>query len=177
VAKKPAALIAFGSASKETAGMNAPSLALLASLVSTVTNFSGDWTGTGQMTQRSPILGNQVSACSLIEVKLEHLTDQLTIQRYHAVCGKLDSDWGPHPMEIRGTQVFEDGEETGTLEGDTLKTLQTDGGTQYAFNLRLKAPAASGVVSAEGQAPQLETYYGVRSGVGAIVIEGILQAK
>lgn len=144
-------------------------LALAPTLAGAV-NFSGVWTGTGTMTQASPFLGNKSSPCSLVEVALEHLPNKLTIQHYHAICGTTDSDWGPSSMEIRGEKTFENDTETGTLIGDTLKTIANDGGVEYAFNLRLKAVP-------DGQRPVLETYYGVRNMAGAIVIEGNLEPK
>ncbi len=131
-------------------------------------DFSGHWTGSGTMTQKDPFTGAHTSPCSLVDIQLEHLTDSLTIRHYHAICGQIDSDWGPSKMEIRGTKVYEGDEETGTLEGDTLLTDESGSGTDYAFNLRLKTPEA-------GKTPVLESYYGVRNAVGVIVIEGNLQ--
>jgi hypothetical protein len=124
-------------------------------------DFTGHWSGSGIMTQKSLYGSPSTAPCSRIEITLEHISDRLTIERYHAVCGQIDSDWGPHSLEIRGTEIFEEGERTGTLEGDLLKTLSSSGGVEYAFNLRLKAE-------------KLETYYGVRNMAGAIVIEGSL---
>ena len=135
----------------------------LTSLPAFAVDFTGHWVGTGTMFQKG-LTGTTQSPCSKVEVIVEHLPNKLTVQKYNAVCGIMNPEWGPYPFEIRGTKVFEDGEETGTLEGNLLKTLQASGGVQYAFNLRLQDPPA-------GQAPVMETYYGVRNLVGTIVIE------
>jgi len=134
-------------------------------------DFSGRWSGTGQVTTVSPFVGNKTYPCSKIEIHIEHRPEQVTVGKYNAVCEFVGgSDWGPYNFEIRGEKVFEDGEETGTLIGDTMKTLQASGGVQYAFNLRLKE-----VVS--GQEPILESYYGTRNMMGTIVIEGNLTSS
>jgi len=142
----------------------------LSALSAGAVNFSGSWVGTGTMTEKNPYTGNKSSPCSIVEVVLDHKPDGLTIQHYRGLCGQLDSDWGPSSMEIRGEKTFEEGEETGTLIGDTLKTISSSGGVQYAFNLSLRDVPA-------GTTPTLETYYGVRSMMGTIVIEGNLQPK
>src|SRR4051794_8689228 len=85
-------------------------------------NFSGHWTGSGRITTHNSFNGTTHGPCSLIELTIEHLPAQITIQRYHAVCANLSPDWGPHVMEVRGGKIFEDGEETGTFDGDILKT-------------------------------------------------------
>lgn len=131
-------------------------------------NFSGHWSGSGTLTMKNPFTGSETSPCSKIEITIEQLPTQLTVQRYNAQCEKLGSDWGPHVMEIRDEKIFEDDEETGTLIGNLLKTLQYSGGVAYAFNMLLKD-------ANETQAtPVLESYYGVKNMVGTIVIEGNL---
>ncbi len=131
-------------------------------------DFSGHWVGSGQIIEVVPFVGTKTSPCARIEISIEHLTEKLTTKHYKADCGFVGPDWGPNVMEIRGTEVFEDDEKTGTLIDDTLLTLDASGGVQYAYNLRLKKPA-------EGQPEVLESYYGVKSMAGTIVIEGGLK--
>lgn len=134
-------------------------------------NFSGHWSGPGTLTMKNPFTGTETSPCSKIEITIEQLPTQLTIQRYNAQCEKMGSDWGPNIMEIRDDKIFEDDEETGTLIGNILKTLQYSGSVAYAFNLLLKD------VSETEPAPVLESYYGVKNMMGTIVIEGNLLAS
>ena len=140
---------------------------LLAATPALAVDFTGHWVGPGQITQVD-FAGRRTAPCSRVEIILEHLPAQLTIERYHAICQTMEPKWGPFDMEIRDGKIYEDGEETGTLEGDTLRTLSQDGSIQYAFNLRLKEVAP-------GEKPTLESYYGVRSGMGTIVIEANLK--
>ncbi len=128
-------------------------------------NFTGHWRGSGQVTE-SGWTGNRSGPCGQIEIRIEHVASALTVQSYKATCGLMQPDWGPVPMEIRGTRVFEGETETGTLVDNLLRTLSADGGVQYAFNLRLNGEG--------GPAPTLDAYYGVRNLVGTIVIEGTL---
>ena len=130
-------------------------------------DFSGHWTGSGQITQRS-LTGTDTKPCSLVDLSITQTPSKITLKRYHAICGLLDSDWGPDVMDIRGDKIFEYGEETGTLQGNLLKTLSSDGGVQYAFNLRLSSEI--------GKTPILESYYGVNNMTGTIVIEGKLSS-
>jgi hypothetical protein len=131
-------------------------------------NFSGDWTGTGQLTTSN----GMKSACSKVRIKIEHQAASdpqlLTVKVYDATCAYISPEWGPYPFEIRGGKVFEEGEETGTLDGNLFKSMQTSGGVQYAFNMRL-------VSGSQPTDDVLRSYYGVRNGLGAIVIEGDLQ--
>ena len=132
-------------------------------------DFTGHWSATsGTMTMVDPYTGTKTSPCSLVDITLKQDTSRITIQRYHAICGLLDSDWGPHDLDIKDGKIFEDDEETGTLEGNILKTLQYDSGVAYAFNLLMKA------TSGTDSTPILESYYGVKNLVGTIVIEGNL---
>jgi len=135
-------------------------------------NFSGNWSGTGQMIQKNPWTGNKTDACSKISIKIVQTSDRLTMQKYDAVCGIVSPDWGPMILEIRGNKLFElyedeDPLEVGSIEGNILKTLFQEG-TNYAFNLRLNPPASATAK------PTLDTYYGVQNGMGTIVIEGRL---
>ena len=149
------------------------SLSCLISASAFAVDFTGHWTGTGQMTQKQTFGGGAPtsSPCSKVDVTVEHIPEKsVNVKRYHAICGQMDSDWGPYTFEIRGEKIFVDGEETGTLTGDTMKCLQASGGVQYAFNLRLKTPPTN-------QPPVLETYYGVHNMMGTIVIEGSLKQE
>ncbi len=131
-------------------------------------NFTGTWQGTGDVFFSGPFTPTSSSPCTLIEIKLEHLEGtSLNVRNYHAICGTLDSEWGPIPMGIQGTDVFEQDERTGTLVDDTLLTLTSDGGVKYAFNLKLFPATAT-------EPLKLQSYYGVQNLVGTIVIEGFL---
>jgi hypothetical protein len=132
-------------------------------------HFGGHWTGAGRIISHNTFFGTTQGPCSLIDITIEHLPARLTIARYHAICDNLSPDWGPSVMEIREGNIFEDGEQTGTFDGDILKTLQRSGAVQYAFNLRI-APQSP------ADAPVLESYYGVRNAAGSMVIEGNLNA-
>ena len=133
-------------------------------------NFSGDWWGTGEM------IGKNVkkTACTKIRLKIDHQANAapqiLTVKIYDATCGLISPEWGDYPFEIRDGKVFEDGEETGSLEGNLFKSLQASGGVQHAFNMRL----VSGAQPAEDV---LRSYYGVKNGLGVIVIEGELKRR
>jgi hypothetical protein len=130
-------------------------------------NFSGDWQGTGQL--QGP--GNRKSPCSKIRIKIDHRTgatpEVLTVQLYDATCGLYGPEWGPYPFEIREGKVYEGGEETGALEGSVFRTTSSDGGVQYRFDLQLQ----NGASSADDL---LRSSYGVRNGMGTIVIDGVL---
>jgi hypothetical protein len=131
-------------------------------------NFSGDWNGTGQLIGTN----GSKTACSKIRIKIDHQVSTnpqlLTVKVYDATCGYFGPEWGPYPFEIRDGKVFEDGEETGTLEGNLFKSLQASGGVQYAFNMKL-------VAGVQPSDDVLRSYYGVRNGLGAMVIEGDLK--
>ena len=133
-------------------------------------NFSGDWWGTGQMTGKN----GQTTPCSKIRIKIDHQANSvpqiLTVKLYDATCGLISPEWGDYPFEIRDGKVFEDGEETGSLEGNLFKSLQASGGVQYAFNMRL-------VSGTQPTDDILRSYYGVRNGFGVIVIEGDLKRR
>ncbi len=136
--------------------------------VASAVDFSGQWEGEGTMTQVGLGVPKKTVPCKSVQMIIEHIPKLMTMQRYKANCGTIQPDWGPNRMEIRGTKIFEDDEETGSLEGNLLKTLTSDGGVQYAFNLRLNP--------AQPKKPEtLDSYYGVRNRVGTIVIEGSLK--
>src|SRR5262245_35883502 len=69
-------------------------------LVLLATNFSGHWQGEGTLTQKGFLVPPQSSPCAKVELQLEHLPEKLTIAHYHAICGIIDSEWGPSVMEI-----------------------------------------------------------------------------
>jgi len=128
-------------------------------------DFNGLWKGTGTSTDSRGSATN----CANVLVELEHTATTLVIKHYDATCGFLSPEWGPYPMQIDGSKVLisDDGEisEVGTLEGNLLRTMLPP---NYAFNLR---------ITGEGKDAVLETYYGVRSAFGAIVIEGALRRQ
>ncbi len=72
-----------------------------------------------------------------------------------------------------GEIVFNvDHEEIGTLKGDTLITSEAIGGAVYAFNLKSKIENEN---ENENENPVLQSYYGTKNLLGAIVIEGNLE--
>ena len=81
-------------------------------------------------------------------------------------------------MTIKKGKVYKEEDEIGELTGNLLRTLDTSGGVQYAFNLKL-IPGATVTPPFDAPSatipPTLETYYGVKSMMGAIVIEGNLK--
>ena len=106
------------------------------------------------------------SSCTKVEIDLDQQPGTLTVKRYHSDCGLYGSTWGPDVMTIKDGKVFEGEDEVGTLTGDTLMTISHDGGTDYAFNLKL--------IQLPDGTSKLETYYGVRNGTGAIATEADL---
>lgn len=131
-------------------------------------NFSGCWKGTGKLIRHSNFTGNEESPCSLIDISIAQTPTEYKTERYHAICGMMDSDWGPDIMEIKdGSKLIQWGDEVGSINENILKSSVPDGGVVYAFNLRLN--------NAGSAAPTLDTYYGTQSMIGAMVIEGKLQ--
>jgi hypothetical protein len=134
-----------------------------------VADFSGHWVGTGTMYEKPLLIGNPTQmACSKIEVWMDQSAGNLTTRRYLATCGVVSPDWGPSHMKIatdgKVTDSDED-EEIGTLKNDTLITVDDSSGTvTYAFNLKVSGSAGERA---------LQSYYGVRNGMGSIVIEAM----
>jgi hypothetical protein len=134
----------------------------LLSLGASPVNFSGHWKGPGIM---SDTKGNK-TPCSEIEIVIRQTPDSMKIELYNAQCGQLNSNWGPYLMSLKNGKVFEDDEQIGEIQGNIMKTL-SGSSVQYAFNLRLnESPKTT---------PTLDSYYGVRNALGAIVIEGNLK--
>jgi hypothetical protein len=127
-------------------------------------DFSGHWVGTGTIYQKPLLVGNPTqSPCSKIELWMEQTAATLTTRHYTATCGAISPDWGPDVMQIKDGKVIEQGDEIGTLKGDTLITVDDTGSVSYAFNLK---------VTGTGDQRTLHSYYGVKNGMGTIVIEG-----
>lgn len=124
-------------------------------------DLSGAWSGTGQWVDDK----GSKTPCTLIEVSFKQGDQNLVVEKLHAKCGQLESDWNPLTFEIKGTKVYNDGDEVGTFDGHIFKTLMPDSGTDYAFNFEITGPNT------------LQIYYGVRNAVGAMVIEGETQRK
>ena len=125
-------------------------------------NFSGHWKGAGLM---SDTKGNK-TPCSEVEIVIRQTPDSMKIELYNAQCGQLNSNWGPYVMGLKNGKVFEEDEQIGEIQGNIMKTL-SGSSVQYAFNLRLN--------EASKTPPTLDSYYGVRNALGAIVIEGNLK--
>jgi hypothetical protein len=99
------------------------------------------------------------SACAKIEITIQQEPGKLIIERYHAQCTLLDSDWGPYRMTVQGETVLNfEGEEIGTLKGDTLLT-QFEG---YTINMQLNGDALKSLYAASGL-------------IGSMIIEGELR--
>ena len=132
-------------------------------------NFSGHWKGAGLM---SDTQGNK-TPCSEIEIVIRQTPDSMKIELYNAQCGQLNSNWGPYVMGLKNGKVFdgEDDEQIGEIRGNIMKTL-SGSSIQYAFNLRLNEAPLN---KEPKTAPTLDSYYGVRNALGAIVIEGNLK--
>jgi hypothetical protein len=134
-----------------------------------VADFSGHWVGTGTIYEKPLLVGDtQQSTCSKIELWMEQGAGTLTTKRYLATCGWISPDSGPNHMKIANdgkvTDMDED-EEIGTLKNDTLITIDDSSGTvTYAFNLKVSGSAGE---------RSLQSYYGVRNGMGSVVIEAL----
>jgi hypothetical protein len=129
-----------------------------------VGNFSGHWVAnSGKL---SSTIGLSAD-CTKVEIVIEQTETQLLTKLYNAECALFGSKWGPVPQEIRDGKVYEQGELVGTITEDTLMTLSTSGTYQYAYNLRLKK-------TADGK-ETLDSYYGAKGAVGAMVTEATHQ--
>lgn len=103
--------------------------------------------------------------CSLIDMHISLTPQTLTIDSYHAVCGSINSKWGPYPMELRGQTVYTDGAVAGTFDGQKLDVRLTGG---YYLKFELK-PGVNA-----GDPPILDTLYGVTNIVNSLEISGAL---
>jgi len=128
-----------------------------------IANFSGHWIASvGKVSSNVGLSSN----CSRVEIIIEQSDTAILIKKYNAECAMFGSSWGPVSMEIKGTKVFENGEEVGHISADTLITISQEPSAAYAFNLKL-------ISDASGK-PIMESYYGVKNGVGAIATEANL---
>jgi hypothetical protein len=125
-----------------------------------VADFSGHW-----VADKGTVSSNVGlhSECSAVTIDIEQTSTKLTVKQYKSECALFGSTWGPSEMTLKDGKVFEDGEEVGTISGDTLITISPSGTAAYAFNLKL-------IKGDDGQSV-LESYYGVKNGVGAIATE------
>lgn len=128
-----------------------------------VGDFSGHWTADKGTVSSN--LGLR-SDCTKVELDIAQTADKLTVRKYKSDCNLFGSSWGPDEMTLKDGKVYEDGDEVGTITGDTLMTIAPSGTVAYAFNLKL-------VKGADGQ-PVLESYYGVKNATGAIATEANL---
>lgn len=129
-----------------------------------VANFTGHWVATsGKVSSQLPGLSGK---CSHVEIIIEQSETQITTKIYKANCNLFSSEWGPIVQEIRDGKIYEGSDEIGTIDETKMLSIFTSGGVQYAYNLRL---------GSDGQAPYLDSYYGVRGSVGAIVVEARMQ--
>lgn len=156
----------------KTAAWIAVGIAVLTSLSASDEALAGQWTTkSGFMTTQTHDTSKK-TPCSLIELTINLQLDQtparITIDRYHAICDRLTSEWGPAVLDIEDGKVFENGKRMGTFDGETLLVRERGGGALYAFMLKL-TPEADGKQS-------LETYYGVKHAAGTLVIEGTLKS-
>jgi hypothetical protein len=130
-------------------------------------DFTGRWSANvGKVSSNVGLSSN----CTKVEIDIEQRPATLTVKRYHSDCGPYGSTWGPDAMTLKADgKVFEgeDEDEVGTLTGNTLMTISHEGGTAYAFNLKL--------IQLPDGSETLESYYGVHNGTGAIVTEADLK--
>lgn len=104
--------------------------------------------------------------CTRVEIIIEQDEKSVKTLKYDAQCGTLGSKWGPIQQDIENGKVFEAGVEVGTIDDTTLLTTSVDGTVQYAYNLRL--------VRGQNGEPLLQSYYGTKNFIGAIVTEATL---
>lgn len=129
-----------------------------------VANFTGHWVSNSGKVSSNVGLG---ANCTKIEIIIEQTETEIVTKKYHSTCGFFGSDWGPNTMQIQNGKVFENGDEVGYVNDTTLISITPDVNVLYAFNLKLTQ-------TADGK-PAVQSYYGVKNGVGAIATEGILE--
>ncbi|MGZ3725759.1 MAG: hypothetical protein ACXWPX_08180 [Pseudobdellovibrio sp.] len=127
-----------------------------------VANFSGHWIANEGKVSSTVGLN---SKCSKVEIEIEQTATEILTKVYDAQCDMFGSKWGPIHQQIKDGKVYEQGEEVGTISGDTLITVSQSGSYQYAYNLKI-------ATLPNGQ-KTLQSYYGTKGGVGAIVIEAV----
>jgi hypothetical protein len=125
-------------------------------------DFSGHWVGDGKINSNIGLN----STCSKIEIVISQTATTLVTEKYVSTCKLFGSSWGPVEMTIQGGDVFEDGEQVGTINDDTLLTIEPSGTVAYAFNLKL-VPKGDGTMA-------LQTYYGTQNSIGGMATEGLL---
>jgi hypothetical protein len=128
-----------------------------------VANFSGHWVATNGKVSSNVGLS---ADCKSVEIFIEQTETSIVTKTYRADCGTLGTKWGPVRQEIRGTQIFEEGDLVGTISGDTLMTTSKSGTAAYAYNLKLIRTANGELI--------LKSYYGTKTAIGAIATEADL---
>jgi hypothetical protein len=132
----------------------------LSSGASALANFTGHWIATNGKVSSTVGLS---SKCSKVEIDIVQTEDAIQTKIYNATCDSFGSKWGPITQTIKNGKVYEQDEEVGKINEDTMITISTSGSYQYAYNLKL-------IKGADGKT-QLMSYYGVKGAVGAMVTE------
>ena len=127
----------------------------------TLADFSGTWVGLGSVTSTFGVKGK----CSSLEIEIQQTPNELRVNRYHAACDLLDTDWGPSSQQIRDGKLYESGEEVGSIYGTSAVSSAADSGVLYILNLKKVSDT------------ELNVTYGTQNFVGTITIEGPLHRK
>ena len=123
-------------------------------------NFTGHWIATdGKVSSNVGLNSN----CKKVEIIIEQNENEILTKLYNAECSLYGSKWGLIKQTIRDGKIFEGEDEVGTITDDTLITVSTSGGYQYAYNLKF-------ITLTNGQ-KILKSYYGTKSFIGAIATE------
>ncbi|GIL16704.1 MAG: hypothetical protein BroJett040_04550 [Oligoflexia bacterium] len=84
---------------------------MISILAAVLTNFGGHWVGTGFAHDKS---GWQAK-CDQIEFQSTQTEEVISIHSGNLRCGNLKTTWRPHQVQIRGNELWFNGEKIGTI--------------------------------------------------------------
>ena len=128
-------------------------------------DLTGHWVGKGKSTSTFGVNAD----CSSIDIEITQTQTEFIIQKYRALCGIQDSDWGPNHMQIKGADVYENGEIVGHIDENGIETASPDSGVLYVFNLK-KITNVDGSTSVQAK-------YSTQNAIGSFSIDGALDKK